>query len=132
MLGRLNQESQMQTRPAFGLRAGALAPRQEKRPTARPSPRPAAPPPTRGPAEGEAPDLAEPGLDEELRAWKEARGSKFQMPWRQLALMASLCFGIASFVLPDSISGDLDWLLWGLMGASAYVGFRKRREKRAS
>lgn len=48
------------------------------------------------------------------------------MPWRQLALMASLCFGIASFVLPESISDELDWLLYSLMAISAYVGFSKR------
>ncbi|HVV66216.1 MAG TPA: hypothetical protein VHC42_12165 [Rhizomicrobium sp.] len=122
----------MQTRTAFGLRAGALAPTPRNAAIAKPAHYPAAPSPTFPAVEGPAADPSEPTLDEEMRAWKEARGSKFQMPWRQLALMASLCFGIASFVLPDSISGDLDWLLWGLMGASAYVGFRKRREKRAS
>ena len=36
------------------------------------------------------------------------------MPWPQLSLMASLCFGIASFVLPDSVNDNVDWLLWGL------------------
>jgi hypothetical protein len=43
-----------------------------------------------------------------------------------VALMASLCFGIASFVLPDTVNDDLDWLLYGLMAISAYVGFSKR------
>ena len=119
----------MPSRPAFGLRASALAP----------APRDAAAPRSANRAQALASPAAasaapaqpaEPSLDEELRAWKEARGSKFQMPWRQLSLMASLCFGIASFVLPDSINGNLDWVLWGLMAASAYVGFRKRRQKR--
>ena len=40
-------------------------------------------------------------------------GRSFKMPWAQLSLMASLCFGIASFVLPDSINGSVEWLLWG-------------------
>jgi hypothetical protein len=70
-----------------------------------------------------------PSVDRELEAWKQARGSKFQMPWSQLSLMASLCFGIASFVLPDSVNDNVDWLLWGLMAISAYIGFAKRRKK---
>ena len=48
------------------------------------------------------------------------------MPWRQIALMASLCFGIASFVLPDSLNDQLDWVLYGLMALSAYAGLSKR------
>jgi hypothetical protein len=40
--------------------------------------------------------------------------------------MASLCFGIASFVLPDSVSDELDWLLYGLMAMSMYVGLSRR------
>jgi hypothetical protein len=50
----------------------------------------------------------------------------FKLPWRQLSLLASLCFGIASFVLPDSVSDGLDWVLYGLMALSAYAGLSKR------
>jgi len=42
------------------------------------------------------------------------------------ARMASLCFGIASLVLPDSVNENLDWLLYGLMTASLYSGLSRR------
>jgi len=67
-------------------------------------------------------------VDRELLEWKRARGSKFQMPWRQLYLMASLCFGIASFVLPDSVNDNVDYLLWGLCAMSAYAWFTGRKK----
>ncbi len=51
---------------------------------------------------------------------------RFKVPWRQVALMASFCFGVASFVLPDSLNNELDWLLYGLMAISGYVGFSGR------
>ena len=66
-------------------------------------------------------------VDEELRQWKQARKHGFKIPWRQLSLMASLCFGIASFVLPDSVNSNVQWLLFALMGASLYAGVTKRR-----
>ncbi len=62
----------------------------------------------------------------ELRGREQAVERPFKMPWRQLALMASLCFGIASLVLPDSINDQLDWVLYGLMALSAYAGLSKR------
>jgi hypothetical protein len=40
--------------------------------------------------------------------------------------MASLCFGIASFVLPDSVNENLDWLLYGLMAVTLYAGLIRR------
>ena len=43
-------------------------------------------------------------LDDDLQDWKRARKANFQIPWRPLSLMATLCFGIASFVLPDSVN----------------------------
>jgi hypothetical protein len=46
--------------------------------------------------------------------------------------MASLCFGIASFVLPASVNENVDWLLWALAAASAYIWFSKRRKKAAT
>jgi hypothetical protein len=65
--------------------------------------------------------------DDELRAWKRARRQSYQIPWRQLSLMASLCFGVAAFVLPASVSDSLDWLLYGLMIVSFVAGIRRRR-----
>lgn len=67
-----------------------------------------------------------PQANSEWRELEQPIKPRFKMPWRQLALMASLCFGIASFVLPDSINDNLDWLLYGLMAISAYIGFSKR------
>ena len=68
-----------------------------------------------------------PSLDDELRQWKLARRRNFEIPWRPLSLMATLCFGIASFVLPDSVNDNVQWLLYALAAASLYAGFRKRR-----
>jgi hypothetical protein len=68
-------------------------------------------------------------VDQDVLAWKEARGSQFKIPWRQIYLMASLCFGIASFVLPDSVNDNVDYLLWGLCAMSAYAWFAGRKKK---
>ena len=46
--------------------------------------------------------------------------------------MASLCFGIGSFVLPEYVNSDVQWLLWGLTAVSAYVWFSKRRARAKS
>ncbi|MBU6456550.1 MAG: hypothetical protein KGK16_16720 [Bradyrhizobium sp.] len=67
-------------------------------------------------------------VDEELRQWKLARRRNFEIPWRPLSLMATLCFGIASLVLPDSVNDSVQWLLYALAAASLYAGFRKRRQ----
>jgi len=72
----------------------------------------------------------QPSLDAELSAWKQERGSQFRIPWSQLSLMASLCFGIASLVLPDSVNSNVDWLLWGLAIMSAWVWYSNRRKKK--
>ena len=64
-------------------------------------------------------------VDPELEAWKQARSQRSRIPWAQLYLMASLCFGVASFVLPDSVNDNLDWLLYALMAASFYAGARR-------
>ncbi|HEX3809486.1 MAG TPA: hypothetical protein VHW02_07265 [Rhizomicrobium sp.] len=66
-----------------------------------------------------------PHIDIELDEWKNARD--FRIPWRPLYLMASLCFGIASFALPSSINNNIDYLLYGLMAASFYAGVKKRQ-----
>ena len=67
-----------------------------------------------------------PSIDDELREWKLARRQNFEIPWRPLSLMATLCFGVASFVLPDSVNDNVQWLLYALAAASLYAGFRKR------
>ena len=65
-------------------------------------------------------------VDDDLRESKQAHKEQSKIPWRQLSLMASLCFGIASFVLPDSVNENLDWLLYGLMAVTLYTGLRRR------
>jgi hypothetical protein len=57
----------------------------------------------------------------------EAGNRSFNLPWRQLSLTATLCFGIASFVLPESVNDSVQWLLYALMAASLYAGFGRRR-----
>ena len=69
---------------------------------------------------------ASPPIDDEFREWKKARKRHSGLPWRQLSLMASVSFGIASLVLPDSVSDTLDWVLYALMAATAYAGLQQR------
>jgi hypothetical protein len=68
-----------------------------------------------------------PALDDELREWKQSRKRFAHFPWRSLSLMASLCFGIASFALPDSVNEFVQWPLYALFGASLCVGLSGRR-----
>jgi hypothetical protein len=113
----------MANRQAFGRR---IDPRGGNAPTQTAAQRAAGPPIT-APVEPAAPTsdaVQDASLNAELQAWKQARGSGFKIPWSQLSLMASLCFGIASFVLPDSVNSSVDWLLWGLAIMSFYVWFR--------
>jgi hypothetical protein len=42
--------------------------------------------------------------------------------------VASLCFGIASFVLPDTVNDGVQWLLYALAAASLYGGVAKRHK----
>lgn len=69
--------------------------------------------------------------DLEFAAWKKERARGPRLPWRQLSFMASACFGIASFVLPDKVNDVVNWLLYGLMAASFYIGWTARRSKKA-
>ncbi len=69
-----------------------------------------------------------PSVEQELREWNEARKQRSKIPWRQLSFMASLCFGIASVVLPESTNDSVQWVLYALMAASLYAGFAKRRK----
>ena len=71
-------------------------------------------------------EIVSPSANDEWHEREQPVERNFKVPWRQVALMASLCFGIASFVLPDTINDDLDWLLYGLMAISAYVGLSNR------
>jgi hypothetical protein len=45
--------------------------------------------------------------------------------------MASLCFGLASFVLPDKTNDVVNWLLYGLMAISFVAGISRRRRETA-
>jgi hypothetical protein len=49
--------------------------------------------------------------EDELSEWKRARPQSYRLPWRQISLMASASFGIAYFVLPDSVNQTVQWLL---------------------
>jgi hypothetical protein len=73
-----------------------------------------------------------PSHDDDLQQWKLARKRNFEIPWRPLSLMATLCFGIASFVLPNSVNDNVQWLLYALAAASLYAGFRRRRRQAKS
>ena len=70
-------------------------------------------------------EIQSPSVDEELDAWKKSR-TGFTIPWRQLSLMASLSFGVASLVLPAYVNRNVDYLLYALMGMSLYAGISKR------
>jgi hypothetical protein len=79
-----------------------------------------------------APQEVQPSVEDELREWKLSRRKSFEVPWSQLSLVASLCFGIASLILPDSVNDNVQWLLYALMAASAWVAYSKRRRKPAT
>ena len=105
---------------AFGRRAPAQAPKA-------PLPVPAK---FSRPSSGAAKiEPAPPSVDDELQEWKKSRRRNF--PVKLLALMASLCFGIASVALPKEISHDeVQWPLYALSAASLYhAGFRRKTGK---
>lgn len=68
-----------------------------------------------------------PPADDDLREWKRARKPNFHALWRPLLLTATLCFEIASFVLPNSVNDAVDWLLYAMTGASFYSWIRSRQ-----
>jgi len=126
------------TAKTFGRRAPAAPARQEaKTAIAMPAREPAPPSPPIAettPAVKPAIVMAAPGaelsVDEELRRWNEERRQTlfYRLPWKQFSLFASICFGVGSLVLPDSVNDSVDYLLWGLSAASFIVwvnGFRK-------
>jgi hypothetical protein len=111
-------------RSPFGRRTGSQAPRKQ----ARAKPVALNIQPFSLDIESSSPPLADPELpDRDLQEWKEQRS--YKIPWRQISLMGSLCFGIASFVLPDSVNDSVNWILYGLMAMSFYVWFSGRRAK---
>ena len=67
-----------------------------------------------------AADELRPDIDREIEEWKRARGTR--IPWRQISLIGSLSFGIAWFVLPETVSDPVSWLLLILSGASFING----------
>ena len=69
-------------------------------------------------------------VDAELEEWKRTRKKLPFFAWRPFYFMASLCFGLASFVLPDSINDIVQWPLYALAGMSFYLGMKMRRAKR--
>lgn len=85
-------------------------------------------------AEMPRPAAQELSPEEELQAWKAERSRErfARFPWRQLALMAGLCFGIAGFVLPDSTNDALSWLFYALSAASFAAGILKRKAAAAA
>ena len=114
--------------PAFGRRgAAAPIPRAARDQTPRALPVPKAPPVQKAPPAPKAPTdgITWSDHDPELEEWKRARG--WHPPWRQISLMASLCFGIGSLVLPGTVNDAVQWILYALAGASLYAGLRKRR-----
>jgi hypothetical protein len=112
----------MESRRTFGRRAVPQAPAPYAMPQA-PS-RPAEPI-----LSSRSPDATLASVDDEIEAWKAARGSVIPFPWRQLSLMAGLCFGIASFVLPDTVNDAVQWPLYALTAISLYAGLHKRKAK---
>ena len=112
----------MESRRTFGRRAVPQAPAPCAMPQA--PGRAAEPIPSSLP-----PDVSLASIDDEIAAWKAARGSVIPFPWRQLSLMAGLCFGIASFVLPATVNDAVQWPLYALTAISLYVGLRKRKNK---
>jgi hypothetical protein len=65
--------------------------------------------------------------NEDNEDWQAERKQGFKLPWRQLFFTASLCFGLASLVLPEEVNDNVQWLLYALMAASLYAGFSRRR-----
>jgi hypothetical protein len=100
--------------PASGRRAPAVAVPDTAREPVQPDAAPAVEPkPVVTAVVAPVPELSD---DEELRRWTEERQRTlfYRLPWKQFSLIASLSFGIASFVLPDDVNDSVDYLLWGL------------------
>jgi len=66
--------------------------------------------------------------DPELEDWKRSR--RWRPPWRQISFTASLCFGAAALVLPDTVSDAVQWGLYALAAASFWTGLYRRSRNR--
>ncbi|HUB86033.1 MAG TPA: hypothetical protein VL971_10095 [Rhizomicrobium sp.] len=121
----------MASQKAFGRRAGTQPPSRAARTSAASATPGFVAVADEAPAERMVlPSVADfPAHDHELEDWKRSR--KFQIPWRQLSFMASLCFGVASFVLPASVNDKVDWLLYALMAISFIAGLSRRRKAKS-
>jgi hypothetical protein len=75
-------------------------------------------------------DMAAPSRDDDFAERRRNRNRLVRFPWRPFLLMASLSFGIASFVLPDTVNDAVQYLLWALTAASLIAWIK--RPKRAS
>lgn len=112
----------MKHRRTFGRRAVLQAP---DTPTVmRASPTPLVDRTLRGP---DPASPAPPSVEDEIEAWKMERRGFTRFPWRQLSLMAGLSFGLASFVLPQSVNDAVAWPLYLLSGLGFWAGLRKRK-----
>lgn len=65
-------------------------------------------------------------VEQELEEWKRAR--KYRAPWRQISLIASLSFGIASFVLPSTLDDVVQWVLI-VLSAMSFTAWATGRTK---
>ena len=74
-------------------------------------------------------DAAPVDVDAEVEAWKRARKAKkrsFREPWRTLAIVSSVGFGLSTWLLPDSVAAVVGYVTLGLCGGSFYAGLRTR------
>jgi hypothetical protein len=103
--------------PSFG--------RARRQPAAPAPPRRHVPLPADAPAQFYA---ADDPVAAELAAWKRGRSAR-PFPWRQVSLMAGLCFGIASLVLPSQVNDAAAYGLYGLSALGFISGLRRRRQR---
>jgi hypothetical protein len=86
-------------------------------------------PPKRRLAAPEAPQAGgEDPLEAELKAWNQAR-PRAPFPWRQFSLIAGLCFGAGSLVLPDSVNDIARYVLYVIAVIAFFGGLGGRRKK---
>jgi hypothetical protein len=112
-------------RPSFGRRV-APQPAWPQAPAKPGAPATAAPDEVRVAADVPPVDCAA-STEAELLAWKKQR--TFTIPWKQICLIATLCFGLAAFVLPAGINRAVNWLLYVLTAMSFWIWFKGRRAR---
>ncbi len=69
-------------------------------------------------------------VDRELEEWKATRKlhkRSFREPWRTLTIVATVGFGVSSWLLPDSVADVAQLVTGGLGAASFFAGFRIRQ-----